>query len=206
MVRTASNMLPLGTRLPAFELPVVEGIELGPFYGKGCRSINQKMFSLKPILFMLICAHCPFVKHVENGLTNLQEDYGEKIYMIAVSSNSLITHPQDAPVYLSKQANTNGWRFPYLFDQDQLLAKSLMAACTPDFFLFAPSLINGEHELQYRGQLDGSRPANGIPVTGKDLRQALDKVLNGEPVNVDQNPSIGCNIKWHPGKEPFWFG
>ena len=124
--------------------------------------------------------------------------------MLAISSNSLITHPQDSPRNLALQSQKNGWRFPYLFDREQSFAKSLMAACTPDFFLFAPS-ESGEQVLKYRGQLDQSRPGNQLAVTGQDLREALEAVLEGREVNPDQKPSIGCNIKWHPGHEPSWF-
>ena len=205
MSRTSSTMLPLGTVLPSFELDLVQGTNLSNYYDKNLTSINSKKLSKRPLLLMVICAHCPFVKHIEKGISKLDEDYGEMIQIIAISSNSLITHPQDGPENLAQQANDQGWTFPYLFDADQGLAKALQAACTPDFFLFSPSL-EGEKQLRYRGQLDNSRPGNEIPVTAGDLRSALDAVLAGEPIDFEQKPSIGCNIKWHPGKEPSWFG
>lgn len=205
MSRTSSTMLPLGTVLPSFELDLVQGTNLSNYYDKNLKSINSKMLSKRPLLLMVICAHCPFVKHIEKGISKLDEDYGEMIQIIAISSNSLITHPQDGPENLAQQANDQGWTFPYLFDADQGLAKALQAACTPDFFLFSPSL-EGEKQLRYRGQLDNSRPGNEIPVTAGDLRSALDAVLGGELIDFEQKPSIGCNIKWHPGKEPSWFG
>ena len=166
--------------------------------------MNANLFVQKPLLVMVICAHCPFVKHIEKGLSMLDLDYGRRIQILAISSNSLITHPQDGPDQLADQVKQHGWQFPYLLDVDQSFAKALKAACTPDFFLFAP-LGGGMQQLQYRGQLDGSRPGNDLPVTGNDLREALDAVLSGQKVLKDQNPSIGCNIKWHPGKEPSWF-
>ena len=206
MVRTFSTMLPLGTVIPEFELAVVKGTNLlrHPQL-RGLDSISSKMLLEKPILLMIICAHCPFVKHVEIELTRLDEDYGDKVHILAIASNSLITHPQDAPDNLALQSQNQGWRFPYLLDLDQSLAKALHAACTPDFFLFSPSK-NGVQQLRYRGQLDSSRPEGNIPVIGEDLRAALKAGLEGKEVSSDQKPSIGCNIKWHPGKEPFWFG
>tara|TARA_Y100001968_G_scaffold331974_1_gene388521 strand:- start:3710 stop:4321 length:612 start_codon:yes stop_codon:yes gene_type:complete len=198
-------MLPLGTDLPFFELPIVEGTPLNDFYGKDLKTINSNMLSQKPLLLMVICAHCPFVKHIEEEITKLEGDYVDHLQMIAISSNSLITHPQDGPEYLAKQAKLQGWGFPYLLDLDQFLAKALQAACTPDFFLFSPDK-QGKQKLEYRGQLDGSSPGNGIPVSGEDLRFAIEKVLKAENVDCEQKPSIGCNIKWHPGKEPSWFG
>ncbi len=153
---------------------------------------------------MVLCAHCPFVKHIENGITLLGEDYLDRVQILAVSSNSLKTHPQDGPTFLAEQANRNGWTFPYLIDVDQNFAKSLHAACTPDFFIFSES-VEGKHYLRYRGQLDGSRPGNHLPVTSEDIRAALDAVLEGKEVFKDQTPSVGCNIKWHPGEEPPWF-
>tara|TARA_B100000700_G_C14791864_1_gene736268 strand:- start:88 stop:678 length:591 start_codon:yes stop_codon:yes gene_type:complete len=196
-------MLPLGTPLPAFDLPLVEY----EHDGKGSRQTRMKKDSLeaKPVLLMVICAHCPFVKHIESQLTNLDNDYREQVQLIALSSNSLVTHPQDGPEHLAEQARLNKWHFPYLLDLKQTLAKSLMAACTPDFFLFSVD-NKDEHKLCYRGQLDESRPGNDIPVTGDDLRKALDAVLSGKLLSEDQKPSIGCNIKWNPGSEPEWFG
>ncbi len=205
MSLTASKMLPLGSVLPEFDLPLVKDplLQKDPF-SKGLQQLRSSELTSKPLLLMVLCAHCPFVKHIEAQVSAIQQDYGSKVEIIALSANSISTHPQDGPYYLSIQAEVNGWKFPYLFDQEQLLVKGLQAACTPDFFLFKP-LTNGPHVLEYRGQLDESRPDNGKPVTGKDLRDALEAVLHGEKVFEDQKPSIGCNIKWHPGNEPNWF-
>ena len=154
---------------------------------------------------MVICAHCPFVKHVESGITNLFNSFGDDVQFLAISSNSVKTHPQDAPELLASQANQLGWKFPYLFDSDQKLAKELKAACTPDFYIFWPS-PDGGLKLRYRGQMDGSRPGNEIPVSGDDIRLVFKSLLKGEVISANQKPSIGCNIKWHPGMEPEWFG
>ena len=153
---------------------------------------------------MLICAHCPFVKHVEPELSRLADHYGEAVNLLAISSNSLSTHPQDGPDGLRQQAERRQWRFPYLLDEQQNLAKALKGACTPEFYLFNPE-STGLQILRYRGQLDGSRPGNAVPLDGRNLRRALDAVLNGQPVSDEQQPSVGCNIKWHPGQEPPWF-
>ncbi len=206
MVLTSSTMLPLGTTLPSFDLAIVPGtLRRANSFERDAAHLRNQMLQKKPLLFLVICAHCPFVKHVEAAITKLDQDYGERIQMLAVSSNSLITHPEDGLEQLAFQAKKNGWRFPYLFDSEQKFAKDLKAACTPDFFLFSPSK-DGDQELRYRGQLDASRPGNDIPLTGEDLRDAMDSVLCGKKVCKDQKPSIGCNIKWHPGKEPLWFG
>ena len=208
MTKTASTMMPLGTVLPSFDLPVVNRIENKRekhLAHKALRQVSSDLFKKKPLLIMVICAHCPFVKHIENEITNIQNDYLRSIDVVAISSNSLITHPKDGPEYLAKQANKNGWEFPYLFDEKQSLAKDLKAACTPDFFLFAP-LKEGIQKLYYRGQFDNSRPGNNIPVSGTDVRQALDSILEAKSISFEQKPSIGCNIKWHPGQEPHWFG
>ena len=206
MVRTASTMLPLGTKLPDFELEMVSGLNLAlsdPFRDVS----NIRSFDLiqKPLFLMVICAHCPFVKHVESGITTLFNSFGDDVQFLAVSSNSVITHPQDSPEYLASQANKLGWKFPYLFDSDQELAKALKAACTPDFYVFWPS-VDGDLKLRYRGQMDGSRPGNDVPISGEDIRLTLDSLLSGKDISADQKPSIGCNIKWHPGMEPEWFG
>ncbi len=206
MTLTSSRMLPLGTQLPFFELEVLSVLDANNFQSKVPRkTISNKSLLSKPLLLMILCAHCPFVKHVEDELARLDIDYSERVQIFGVASNSLITHPQDGPDYLLAQVKDKGWTFPYLLDHDQCFAKALQAACTPDFFLFAPS-DDGVQKLCYRGQLDGSRPGNQIPVTGVDLRLAIDAVLSGEDVSTDQKSSIGCNIKWHPGKEPNWFG
>ncbi len=205
MARTSSTMLPLDTPLPPFELDVVKGTNLRDDLKKqDLETFGNKALLEKPLLLMVICAHCPFVKHLEKGLSKLEQDYGDLVQMIAIASNSVITHPQDGPANLAFQANNQGWRFLYLLDSDQSFAKALKAACTPDFFLFSPS-IEGQQELKYRGQFDSSRPGNDVLVTGEDLRVAMNAVLGGHKVSPDQKPSIGCNIKWHPGKEPSWF-
>ncbi len=205
MTLTESNMLPLGTKLPFFELEVVPGtgfsLDTGELSPVKIKSLD---LSIKPVLLMLLCTHCPFVRHIEVEISRLTNDYGELIQFLGIASNSLITHPQDGPKELAQQARNRDWRFPYLLDQDQSLAKDLQAACTPDFFLFAP-MENGEQQLKYRGQLDSSRPSNNFPSNGEDLRSALDLVINGKTVFSNQKPSIGCNIKWHPGQEPLWF-
>ena len=193
MVLTPSTMLPLDTVLPAFELPRLNG-----------ESLASSDLDDRPVLLMVICAHCPFVKHIEPELSRLDQDYRARIQLIAMSSNSLITHPQDGAEQLRHQAESCGWSFPYLMDQDQTLAKALKAACTPEFYLFA---ANGDaaQTLRYRGQLDGSRPGNDKPLDGADLRRAMDAVLAGRAVDADQTVSTGCNLKWHPGQEPAWF-
>ena len=199
-------MLPLGTQLPNFELGVVSDVNSAPDDPlKGLSHIRNVDLTKRPLFLMVICAHCPFVKHVESGITNLFNSFGNDIQFLAISSNSLITHPQDAPEFLASQANKLGWKFPYLFDSDQKLAKALRAACTPDFYVFWPS-PDGNLTLRYRGQMDGSRPGNEIPVSGDDIRLTLRSLLKGEDISANQKPSIGCNIKWHPGMEPEWFG
>lgn len=189
MVMVESTMLPLGTAAPDFSLTdVVSG-----------QTISLASFAGAPaLLVMFICRHCPFVKHVEAELARLGRDYQPRgVAMVAISANSLQTHPQDGPEHLKAQAQEQGFTFPYCFDATQAVAKQYTAACTPDFFVF-----DQQRRLVYRGQLDDSRPSNGLPVTGADLRQALEAVLSGQPLTPDQKPSIGCNIKWKPGNEP----
>jgi thiol-disulfide isomerase/thioredoxin len=150
---------------------------------------------------MFICAHCPFVKHVQQELAKLGRDYVMRgVGIVAISANSAQTHPQDAPEQLKAMAQSLGFNFPYCYDETQAVAKAYTAACTPDFFLF-----DADKKLVYRGQLDDSRPSNGLPVTGADLRAALDAVLAHQPVSAQQKPSIGCNIKWKPGQAPAYF-
>ncbi len=199
-------MLPLKHLLPFFDLPLVQ-IEADKYSSleNSIEYFNSNMLDAKPVLIMILCAHCPFVKHLEDELSRLEKDYGDQIQLIAVSSNSLATHPQDGPEYLAKQKAKNGWKFPYLMDLDQSFARSLRAACTPDFFLFSSFDSTGLKELVYRGQFDESRPGNNIVPTGSDLRDALDAVLKSQKVSIKQKPSIGCNIKWKPGFEPPWF-
>ena len=202
MALTPSTMLALGSALPAFRLPVVSG---GLSNAAAADVLNSNELPAQPLLVMLICAHCPFVKHVEPELSRLADDYSPAVTLLAVSSNSLSTHPQDGPDGLRHQAEQRQWDFPYLLDEQQSLAKALKGACTPEFYLFSPD-SSGVQTLRYRGQLDGSRPGNDLPLDGRDLRMALDAVLTGQPVSGEQQPSVGCNIKWHPGQEPPWFG
>ena len=202
MALTPSTMLALGSALPAFRLPVVSG---GLSETAAAEVLNSNELPAQPLLVMLICAHCPFVKHVEPELSRLADDYSPAVTLLAVSSNSLTTHPQDGPDGLRHQAEQRQWTFPYLLDEQQSLAKALKGACTPEFYLFSPD-GSGHQTLRYRGQLDSSRPGNDVPLNGRDLRMALDAVLNGQPVSAEQQPSVGCNIKWHPGQEPPWFG
>ncbi|HEY1208219.1 MAG TPA: thioredoxin family protein [Terracidiphilus sp.] len=183
MALTESTMLELGTTAPDFALTCV-------VTGKTVRRDDFR--GQKALLVMFICAHCPYVKHIEKGLAALGKDYaGKPIGIVAISSNDVTTHPADSPAGLKQQALTLGFNFPYLYDETQAVARAYKATCTPDFFLF-----DGNLHLVYRGQFDASRPGNGIPVTGKDLRAAIDLVLAGKPAPTDQRPSIGCNIKW----------
>ena len=183
MALTPSNMLPLGTLAPDFSLVDTKDDDI--------KSLN----SLKGdsgTLVMFICNHCPFVIHVNEQLVKLANDYQSKgISTIAISSNDVVNYPQDGPDKMKTHAAANHYPFPYLYDATQAVAKAYDAACTPDFFLFDKEL-----KLVYAGQLDNSRPGNGIPVTGKDLRAAMDAVVNEEPVDSNQKPSMGCNIKW----------
>ena len=192
MVLTLSTMLPLGAPLP-LELLVSQ---LTPICGA---PLNPASLSGRAVLLLFLCPHCPFVKHIEPEITRLQHDYGDRLCLIGINSNSEISHPQDGPAGMVAQAETRGWTFPYLQDRNQQAAKALMAACTPDPFLFDAS-----HRLAYRGQLDASRPGNAIPCNGQDLRAAIDAVLAGGSPDAAQHPSIGCNIKWQPGLEPDW--
>ncbi len=183
MALTESTMLELGTSAPDFSLTDVIG-------GKTVRRDDFK--GKDALLVMFICAHCPYVKHVEKSLGKLGADYaGKSIAMVAVSANDAENFPADKPEGLKAQAKANGFAFPYLFDESQSVAHAYTAACTPDFFLFDKGF-----KLVYRGQFDASRPGNGVPVTGQDLRAAIDAVLAGKPVPREQRPSIGCNIKW----------
>jgi peroxiredoxin len=183
MALTESTMLKLGTTAPEFALmDVVSGktVTRDDFRGK------------KALLVLFICAHCPYVKHIEKGLAALGKDYaGKGLGIAAISSNDAENFPQDNPAGLKRQAENVGFTFPYLYDETQAVAKAYKAACTPDIFLF-----DGDFRLVYRGQFDSSRPGNGAAVTGEDLRAAIDAVLAGKPVGGDQRPSLGCNIKW----------
>ncbi|MBL1175889.1 thioredoxin family protein [Pantanalinema sp. GBBB05] len=189
MVLTPSTMLALGTPAPAFALPdVVSG-----------QSISLTTFADRTaLLVMFICQHCPYVKHVQAELAQMGQDYHhQSLGIVAISANDITNYPNDAPPYLKEMAQTLGFPFPLCYDETQEVAKAYTAACTPDFFLF-----DRDQRLAYRGQLDDSRPGNGLPVTGTDLRAAIDLVLAGQPVPADQKPSIGCNIKWKPGNAP----
>jgi peroxiredoxin len=190
MVRTASTMLPLGTPAPDFNLPDTDGtmVTLDDFRGA------------KGMLVMFICNHCPFVKHVRRELALLGRDYQRALGIVAINSNDAVAFPDDSPEMMKQEEIDAGYVFPYLFDETQEVARAYHAACTPDFFLF-----DEQNRLVYRGQLDDSRPGNGVPVTGKDLRAAIDAVLAGRPVATEQKASIGCNIKWKPGNAPEYF-
>jgi peroxiredoxin len=192
MVATASVMLALGTQAPAFELPdVVSGkkISLDTFAGS------------KALLVMFISRHCPYVQHVKDELARLGRDYQRRgLGIVAISANDVANHPDDAPEQLREMAESLGFEFPFCFDDSQSTARAYSAACTPDFFLF-----DAGRKLAYRGQLDDSRPKSDQPVTGRDLRAAIDAVLSGRPAPADQKPSLGCNIKWKPGNEPDYF-
>lgn len=185
MARTPSTMLELGTSAPDFSLP-------DPASGK---TISLTSFAGKPVLVMFISNHCPFVLHVKDELKALGRDYEGMV--VAIGSNDISTHPADGP----DKMKTEGYPFPYLYDASQSVAKAYKAACTPDFFLF-----DKNHRLAYRGQLDGSRPGNGVEVSGGDLRAAFDALIAGTPVSQSQKPSLGCNIKWKAGNEPEYYG
>ena len=189
MAETPSRMIELGTLAPAFTLPDVVGgqtVSLNTFAGR------------KAFLVMFICPHCPFVKHVQDELARLGRDYHDRdVAIVAISSNDAESYPEDSPPRLKDMAEKLGFRFPFCYDETQEIAKAYGAECTPDFFLF-----DATRKLVYRGQLDGSRPGNGVPVTGVDLRLALDSVLSGLQVDRNQKPSIGCNIKWKAGNAP----
>lgn len=191
MVRTASTMLPLGTAAPDFSLPECDGgtVALSDFADK------------KALLVIFMCNHCPFVKHVADQVKRLTDEYMQHgIGVVAISSNPAEEYPQDSPAAMKTEKAERGYAFAYAYDADQAVAKAYAAACTPDFFLF-----DSDMKLAYRGQLDGSRPDSGIPVTGEDLRGAIDEVLAGRTPSSEQRASLGCNIKWKPGNEPQYF-
>lgn len=192
MARTPSTMLPLGTAAPDFKLMNVDG-----------REVALADFAGKPaLLVMFMCNHCPFVVHVADELARLGAEYmGRGVAVVGINSNDTATHPADSPERMVAEAEERGYAFPYLFDETQAVAKAYRAACTPDFFLF-----DQDRKLVYRGQLDDSRPGSGVPVTGKDLRAALDAVLAGKKPTDEQRASLGCNIKWRAGNEPEYFG
>jgi peroxiredoxin len=192
MVAMNSTMLPLGTKAPHFRLPDPAG-----------KTVSLSDFKGAPaLLVVFMCNHCPYVKHIRSGLAQLARDYlPRKVAMVGINSNDSANYPDDSPARMAEEAKAAGYLFPYLFDEDQAVAKAYRAACTPDIFLF-----DQDQRLVYRGQFDDSRPGNGVPVSGKDLRAAIDAVLAGKPVSPNQKASIGCNIKWKPGNEPDYFG
>ncbi len=191
MVRTASTMLPLGTQAPDFSLPNIDGkhVSLSDFRGK------------KALVIIFMCNHCPYVKHVAPELTRVSNEYMSKgIGFVGINSNDAVAHPDDSPEMMKTEAAKQGYKFPFLHDATQSVAIAYNAACTPDIFVF-----DSATRLVYRGQLDDSRPKTDKPLTGKDLRSALDSLLVGRPVSSEQRPSIGCNIKWREGAEPEYF-
>jgi peroxiredoxin len=185
-------MLAIGTQAPDFDLPDPDG-----------RQYSLEDFAdAKVLVVAFICNHCPFVKHLRKELAAFAREYAAKsVAVVAVNANDITTHPADAPERMRDEIREQGYVFPYLFDASQDVAKAYRAACTPDFFVFDQA-----RELAYRGQFDGSRPGSGVPVTGKDLRAALDALLAGRQPDAEQTPSIGCNIKWRAGNEPDYFG
>lgn len=191
MSLTPSTMLPLGTPAPDFRLPDTQG-----------RTVSLAGFQSAPALVVIfMCNHCPYVKHLRQGLAQFGRDYqSQGVAVVGINANDVSTHPEDSPAKMRHEAAVSGYTFPYLRDETQVVAKAYRAACTPDFYLF-----DAGRKLVYRGQFDDSRPGNGLAVTGKDLRQALDAVLAGKPVSPAQKPSIGCNIKWQAGNAPDYF-
>jgi peroxiredoxin len=188
-----STMLELGTQAPDFELPdAVSG-----------RTVSLDDFAdARALVVMFICNHCPYVRHVRGELAAIAREYQRsEVAFVAINSNDPERYPQDAPPAMREEAETVGYTFPYLFDESQEVAHAFRAACTPDLFVF-----DSARRLVYRGQLDDSRPGNDVPVTGRDLRAAIDAVLAGRTISADQIASIGCNIKWKPGNEPSYFG
>jgi len=189
MAETPSTMAPLGMKVPGFRLPdAVSG-----------RAVSLDDFKGAPaLLVMFICNHCPYVKHVREHLSQLVREYQARgVAVVGISSNDALQFPDDGPEKMKQEARAAGYTFPYLYDEDQEVAKQYRAACTPDFFVF-----DKDRRLVYRGQMDDSRPNSGRPVTGKDLRVALDAVLAGRPAPADQKPSMGCNIKWKEKNAP----
>ena len=184
-------MLPLRTTAPDFKLPDTNG-----------KTVALADFRDKPVLLVLfICNHCPYVKHIRAGLAQLARDYLPKqVAIVSINSNDVANYPDDSPAKMKEEVKSAGYLFPYLYDETQEAAKAYRAACTPDIYLF-----DNDRKLVYRGQMDDSRPGNGISVTGKDLRAALDAALAGKPISSNQKASMGCNIKWKAGNEPDYF-
>ncbi len=192
MVNTPSTMVPLGTEAPDFALPDTSG-----------RTVRRDDFEgADAFLVVFMCNHCPYVKHLKEAIADFAWEYQEEgVAVVAVNSNDVENHPEDAPAKMKEDAERFGYPFPYLFDETQEVARAYGAACTPDFFLF-----DSDFRLVYRGQFDRSRPGNDVPVSGSDLREATESVLAGEKPPADQVPSQGCNIKWKEGNAPAWFG
>lgn len=184
-------MLPLGTAAPEFSLPDTRG-----------KTVSLADFQKSPaLLVMFICNHCPFVKHVQDPLVDLVKEYQKRgLAAVAINANDVAKYPDDGPDKMAEEAKAKGYPFPYLLDESQEVAKAYRAACTPDFFVF-----DRDRKLVYRGQMDASRPGNSVPVTGADLRAALESALHGKGASARQQPSMGCNIKWKPGNEPDYF-
>ncbi len=191
MSLTPSTMLLLGTDCPDFRLPDTNG-----------KMVSRADFKNAPALLVaFICNHCPYVIHIRKGLAQFGRDFLPKgVAIVAINSNDADDYPADSPAKMKEEVQVAGYTFPYLYDETQEVAKAFRAACTPDIFLF-----NRKHKLVYRGEFDDSRPGNGVLVTGRDLRAALNAILAGKPVSTPQKPSIGCNIKWKPGNEPDYF-
>jgi peroxiredoxin len=192
MVETASTMLTLGTAAPLFSLPdVVRGKIV---------SLND-FADARAVVVVFMCNHCPYVRHIASGLANLATEYQRRgVAFVGINSNDIESYPDDSPEKMVEEARKRGYTFPYLFDITQEVAQAYHAACTPDFFVF-----DGSRKLVYRGQMDSARPGNEIPVTGEDLRAALNAVLDGKPAPHDQRASLGCNIKWREGNEPEYY-
>ena len=191
MVAVNSTIVPLGAKAPDFRLPDPSGKE-----------VSLADFGKAPaLLVVFMCNHCPYVKHIRDGLAKLARDYRPPgVAVVGINSNDVANYPADSPAKMAAEAASAGYVFPYLYDETQAVAKAYRAACTPDFYVF-----DQDQRLIYRGQFDDSRPGNGVPVTGNNVRAALDAALGGKPASVNQQPSIGCNIKWKPGNEPEYF-
>ncbi len=192
MARTESTMLELGTQAPEFTLPDTLGNQV---------SLNN-FADAKGLLVVFMCNHCPYVIHLRDALAAFAKEYqAQGLGVVGINSNDASNYPDDSPEKMAEEVATRGYSFPYLYDESQAVAKAYKAACTPDFFLF-----DADKKLIYRGQFDDSRPGNELPVTGADMRAAVDTLLNNSEIPQQQKPSMGCNIKWKPGNEPDYFG
>ena len=191
MVLTPSQMVDLGSAAPDFSLPDTNG-----------QTVSRSDFAAKPLFVMFMCNHCPFVIHLRASLASVAKEYqANGVAVVGISSNDVVDHPDDSPAKMVEAVREFGYTFPYLYDESQAVAKAYRAACTPDFFLY-----DADHKLAYRGQWDEARPESDAPVTGEDIRAAMDAVLAGKAPTADQKNSIGCNIKWSKGNEPDYFG